>query len=90
MPDAANAPVNPNALALVAGLEKLRLDFDAILPLHGAARATRADLYAFVKKPLVPVSELPDPNAPTIGPNGRPRGQALPPPDLNNNVNNNN
>lgn len=84
-PPAANAPVNPNALGLVTGLEKLRLDFDAILPLHGASRATRADLYAFVKKPLVPVSELPDPDAPTIGPNGRPRGQALPPPDLNNN-----
>jgi glyoxylase-like metal-dependent hydrolase (beta-lactamase superfamily II) len=87
---AANAPVNPNALGLVTGLEKLRLDFDTILPLHGTVQATRADLYAFVKKPLVPVSELPDPNAPTVGPDGRPRGQALPPPDLNNNLNNNN
>ena len=82
---AATAPVNPNTLALLTGLEKLRLDFDTILPLHGAARATRATLYAAAKKTLVPVSELPDPNAPTIGPDGRPRGQALPPPDLNNN-----
>ena len=87
---AANAPVNPNALGLVTGLEKLRLDFETILPLHGTAKATRAELYAFVKKPLVPVSELPDPNAPTVGPDGRPRGQALPAPDLNNNLNNNN
>jgi glyoxylase-like metal-dependent hydrolase (beta-lactamase superfamily II) len=82
---AANAPVNPNALALVTGLERLRLDFDTILPLHGAARATRADLYAFVKKTLVPVADLPDPNAPTAGPDGRLRGTPLPPPDLNNN-----
>jgi len=78
---AANAPVNPNALALLTSLERLRLDFDTILPLHGAMKATRADLYAFVKKPLVPVSELPDPDAPTRGPDGRLRGTALPPPD---------
>lgn len=81
---AADAPVNPNALALLTGLEKLRLDFDTILPLHGAAKATRADLYAFVKKPLVPVSELPDPDAPTRGPDGRLRGTALAPPANNN------
>src|SRR5207237_3323782 len=61
---AANAPVNPNALALLDNLEKLRLDFDTILPLHGPGKVTRADLYAFVKQPLVPVSSLPDPNAP--------------------------
>lgn len=79
-PSAANAPVNPNAVALVTSLEKLRLDFDGILPLHGAMRAIRADLYAFVKKPLVPVSELPDPDAPTRGPDGRLRGTALAPP----------
>jgi glyoxylase-like metal-dependent hydrolase (beta-lactamase superfamily II) len=67
-PPAANAPapapnaaVNPNAMALLDNLEKLRLDFDTILPLHGPGRATRADLYAFVRKPLVPVSALPEP-----------------------------
>jgi hypothetical protein len=74
--------VNPHTLALLTGVEKLRLDFDTILPLHGAAKATRADLYAFARKPLVPVSELPDPDAPTRGPDGRLRGTALPPPDL--------
>ena len=56
---AANAPVNPNALALLTDLEALRLDFDTILPLHGPGKATRADLYAFVHKPLIPVSALP-------------------------------
>ncbi|HJT87718.1 MAG TPA: MBL fold metallo-hydrolase, partial [Bryobacteraceae bacterium] len=64
-PPAANAPapapnaaVNPNALALVANLESLKLDFDTILPLHGPGKATRADLYAFARKPLVSISEL--------------------------------
>jgi glyoxylase-like metal-dependent hydrolase (beta-lactamase superfamily II) len=80
---AADAPVNPNTIALIAGLEKLRLDFETILPLHGPGKATRADLYAFARKPLVPVAELPDPDAPqTDGRGGRPRGTALPPPDL--------
>ena len=60
---AANAPVNPNAAALLDNLEKLRLDFETILPLHGPGKVTRADLYAFVRKPLVPVSSLPDPAA---------------------------
>ncbi len=64
---AANAPVNPNALALLTDLETLRLDFDTILPLHGPGKATRADLYAFVRKPLVPVSALQAPAAPQGG-----------------------
>lgn len=82
---AAGTPANSNTVALVASLERLRLDFDTILPLHGATKSTRAELYAFIKKPLVPVSELPDPDAPTTdGRGGRPRGTALPPPDLGN------
>ncbi len=56
---AANAPVNPNAATLLTDLETLRLDFDTVLPLHGPGKATRADLYAFVHKPYVPVSALP-------------------------------
>lgn len=67
---AANAPVNPNALALLDNLERLRLDFDTILPLHGATTATRANLYEFTKKKLVPVSELPDRTAPPAGGRG--------------------
>jgi glyoxylase-like metal-dependent hydrolase (beta-lactamase superfamily II) len=67
---APNAPVNPNAAALLDNLEKLRLDFDTILPLHGPGKVTRADLYAFVRKPLVPISSLPDPNAAPAGGRG--------------------
>jgi glyoxylase-like metal-dependent hydrolase (beta-lactamase superfamily II) len=68
---AANAAVNPNAVALLDNLEKLRLDFDTILPLHGPGKATRADLYAFVGKPLVPVSALPEPAPPSPPGGGR-------------------
>jgi glyoxylase-like metal-dependent hydrolase (beta-lactamase superfamily II) len=64
---AANAAVNPNALALLTNLETLRLDFDTILPLHGPGKATRADLYAFVRKPFVLFSALPVPAAPGAG-----------------------
>jgi glyoxylase-like metal-dependent hydrolase (beta-lactamase superfamily II) len=64
---AANAPVNPNALALLTDLETLRLDFDTILPLHGPGKVTRADLYAFVRKPFILVSALPVPAAPQGG-----------------------
>ncbi len=58
-----NAPVNPNAVSLLENLERLRLDFDTILPLHGPGKVIRADLYTFIRKPLVAVSALPDPNA---------------------------
>jgi glyoxylase-like metal-dependent hydrolase (beta-lactamase superfamily II) len=54
----ADAPVNPNATALLTNLERLKLDFETILPLHGPGKATRADLYAFVRKPVVPISSL--------------------------------
>ncbi len=49
---AANAAVPPNAVALLTDLETLRLDFDTILPLHGPGKATRRDLYAFVREAL--------------------------------------
>jgi glyoxylase-like metal-dependent hydrolase (beta-lactamase superfamily II) len=70
---AANAPVNPNAMALLTDLETLRLDFDTILPLHGPGKATRKDLYAFVRKPYVEVSALPVP-APPAAEGGGGRG----------------
>ena len=80
-PPAADAPVNPNALALVDNLERLRLDFQTILPLHGTTVATRANLYEVVRKPLVPVSALRDPE-PGFRSRGGRGGEALPPPDL--------
>jgi glyoxylase-like metal-dependent hydrolase (beta-lactamase superfamily II) len=61
---AANAPVNPGALALLDNVEKLRLDFETILPLHGPGKVTRADLYAFVRKPVVPMATILNPPAP--------------------------
>lgn len=73
---AANAPVNPNALALLTDLETLRLDFDTILPLHGPGKVTRADLYAFVRKPFILVSALPVPGAPGGGGQGGRGGAA--------------
>jgi glyoxylase-like metal-dependent hydrolase (beta-lactamase superfamily II) len=41
----APAPVNPNTISLVENIERLGLDFQQILPLHGPGAATRADLY---------------------------------------------
>jgi glyoxylase-like metal-dependent hydrolase (beta-lactamase superfamily II) len=58
---AATAQVNPTSL--IESLEKLRLDFETILPLHGPGKAMRADLYAFAGKPMRAISELPDPDA---------------------------
>jgi hypothetical protein len=54
-----------NAASLIDNLEKLRLDFETILPLHGPGKATRADLYSYAGKPMRAISELPDPKAPT-------------------------
>ena len=68
--------MNPNALALLTNLETLRLDFDTILPLHGPGKVTRADLYAFVRKPYIEVSALPVPAPPGAGRGGR--GAAAP------------
>jgi glyoxylase-like metal-dependent hydrolase (beta-lactamase superfamily II) len=45
------ATVNPNTVSAVENVERLKLDFEKILPLHGAA-ATRADLYAAIQKPV--------------------------------------
>lgn len=44
--------VNPNAVNLVENAERLKLDFETILPLHGPGAATRADLYKAINKPM--------------------------------------
>jgi glyoxylase-like metal-dependent hydrolase (beta-lactamase superfamily II) len=44
-PVPAPGAVNPNTVNLVENVEKLKLDFDRILPLHGPGAATKADLY---------------------------------------------
>jgi len=58
-PRATTAPaVNPNTLNLVDNVEKLKLDFEKILPLHGPGAVTRADLYAAVRKPVPSISDI--------------------------------
>jgi glyoxylase-like metal-dependent hydrolase (beta-lactamase superfamily II) len=62
-PSAGAAPgpapaVTPAVLNLVDNVEKLKLDFETILPLHGPGAATRADLYAAVRKPMPPISQI--------------------------------
>jgi hypothetical protein len=51
-PPAANAPApaagtapNPNTVNLVENLERLKLDVEKVLALHGPGVATKADLY---------------------------------------------
>jgi glyoxylase-like metal-dependent hydrolase (beta-lactamase superfamily II) len=54
-PPAANAPaaaaVNPALTNLVTNIERLKLDVDRILPLHGPGAVTKADLYKAAGKP---------------------------------------
>jgi len=55
-PPAANAPpataVSPLTTNLVANIERLKLDVDKILPLHGPGMVTKADLYKAAGKPV--------------------------------------
>jgi glyoxylase-like metal-dependent hydrolase (beta-lactamase superfamily II) len=74
-PPAANAApvatVNANTLNLVDNAEKLKLDFERILPLHGPGAVTRADLYAAVGKPAPDIAQiLSAAPPPTAGPKG--------------------
>jgi glyoxylase-like metal-dependent hydrolase (beta-lactamase superfamily II) len=55
---AAVPAVNPNTLNLVDNVERLKLDFETILPLHGPGSVTRAELYAAVRKPLPNISDI--------------------------------
>ncbi len=51
-PAGANAAINPNTVNTAENVEKLKLDFETILPLHGPGAATRADLYKAINKPV--------------------------------------
>lgn len=55
--------MNPATVNLVENLERLGLDYDRILPLHGPGAATKADLYRAAGKPV-----------PGQAPTGRGRG----------------
>jgi glyoxylase-like metal-dependent hydrolase (beta-lactamase superfamily II) len=49
--NAATTPPKPNTVNAVENVEKLKLDFATILPLHGTGAAPRADLYKAINKP---------------------------------------
>jgi glyoxylase-like metal-dependent hydrolase (beta-lactamase superfamily II) len=74
-------PATNNRIAtnFVDTVEKSKLDFETILPLHGAAAAARADLYAAVGKPVPDIKDIlaPPPPAPAAGQRGA-GGQAVP------------
>jgi len=63
-PPAANAAppaapaISPNTVNLVDSVEKLKLDFERILPLHGPGAVPRAELYAAVRKPVPDMATL--------------------------------
>ena len=71
---AATADANPNTVSLVDSLEKLRLDFERILPLHGPGAASRADLYAAIRKPVPNITQILNPPPPPAAATGQ-RGQ---------------
>ncbi len=72
-PAPAPAAVNPATVNLVTDVEQLKLDFETILPLHGPGKASRADLYAAIKKPAPPISQILSAQPPA-GPGGGGRG----------------
>ena len=72
---AAGAPVNANTVNLVDNVERLKLDFETILPLHGPGAVKRADLYAAIRKPVPSISEILAPKPPAAAPGGRGGGQ---------------
>jgi glyoxylase-like metal-dependent hydrolase (beta-lactamase superfamily II) len=49
---AANPTPNPNTVNTVDNVERLKLDFERILPLHGTGAVARADIYAAIGKPV--------------------------------------
>jgi len=52
------APINPSTVNTVENVERLKLDFETILPLHGPGAATRADLYKAINKPVPDLSVI--------------------------------
>ena len=55
---AAPAAVNPGTVNLVDNVERLKLDFEKILPLHGPGAVMRTDLYAAIRKPVPSITEI--------------------------------
>jgi hypothetical protein len=54
---------NPNTANLVDNVERLKLDFETILPLHGPGVAARSDLYRAIAKPVPDITQILNPPA---------------------------
>ena len=52
------ASVNRNTMNVVDNVERLKLDFETILPLHGSVTPVRADLYAALGKPVRDMKDI--------------------------------
>src|SRR4030095_1486020 len=61
--------------SFIDNIERLKLEFDTILPLHGPAKPGRADLYASINRPLRDMKEI---LAAQAAPPPSPRGPAAP------------
>jgi glyoxylase-like metal-dependent hydrolase (beta-lactamase superfamily II) len=57
-PSNAANPANRNAINIVDNVERLKLDYETILPLHGPAKAARTDLYAAIGKPARDMKDI--------------------------------
>jgi glyoxylase-like metal-dependent hydrolase (beta-lactamase superfamily II) len=55
---ATTTTVDRSTLNTVDNLERLKLDFETVLPLHGASTASRADLYTAIRKPVPDIKEI--------------------------------
>lgn len=50
--------VDRDAAGLIDNVEKLKLEFDTILPLHGSAKPARADLYVAANRPVRDMKDI--------------------------------
>jgi glyoxylase-like metal-dependent hydrolase (beta-lactamase superfamily II) len=57
-PGAAAAPPNPNTVNTVENVERLKLDFERILPLHGPGAVGRGDIYVAISKPVPDITTI--------------------------------
>jgi glyoxylase-like metal-dependent hydrolase (beta-lactamase superfamily II) len=50
--------VNRDTASLIDNVERLKLDFETILPLHGPVKPARADLYAAIGRPVRDMADI--------------------------------
>jgi glyoxylase-like metal-dependent hydrolase (beta-lactamase superfamily II) len=74
-PNAAAARVDQNTVNLVDNVERLKIDYETILALHGPM-APRAELYAAIRKPLRDMKDILEAQPPAAGGQRGQRGAA--------------